>query len=329
MDKEAQSLSILGTSSTSPIPQTIRTLHQQQETGLPLKITEGYRAANGDEKAFAAAFDDHEVNGGDSAGFYRSGEYSAQSGTLKIERNFLIVERPLDFMHRCKDETEESYEATPLLGSSSCRYPIEDPDVEQIPWESRFLAFASCRIENYVGLEQELDPVSARILSIEGQYHTTGWISIISSSVEDARSQGNREIKTWTTTPTIEQTRLGYFCRCMCAEHHSSADKQSSGPTDEPSPRVIGYFHSLGAILFEDLIDASFEERFGHLLVCDDWIGWSSQRSAHEQSDFMAPRPAGLPAGLSIPGSRGTQTARRLRICSKLECQSSQATGIM
>ncbi|KAF9080713.1 hypothetical protein BGX23_001767 [Mortierella sp. AD031] len=60
----------------------------------------------------------------------------------------------------------------PLL--DICRPPVEDPSADQIPWESRFLGFATCHIDNYVGLAQELGSVDADILSVEGQLHTTG-----------------------------------------------------------------------------------------------------------------------------------------------------------
>ncbi|KAK3818453.1 MAG: hypothetical protein J3Q66DRAFT_439541 [Benniella sp.] len=41
----------------------------------------------------------------------------------------------------------------PELDLGSCRPPSEDSNVENIPWEARFHALATCRIEHYIGLK--------------------------------------------------------------------------------------------------------------------------------------------------------------------------------
>jgi len=212
--------------------------------------------------------------------------------------------------------------------------------VENIPWEARFPAFATCRIEHYIGLKQESGRVSDRMISIEGQFHTAGWIPIIYSSIEGAQKYRTMATTFLRYTPTVQEAaeymigRLKVVVRerqgihmaawydgdlsvsswfrlsrhvgrgdFMVDKHgwqkvddawmrslvreavesvFSSPDLNSRSvsqeigfyvATDESSPQVIDYFHTLGGILFEDLIDASFERRFGHLVVYDDWVG--------------------------------------------------------
>ncbi|KAF9292396.1 hypothetical protein BGZ68_006342 [Mortierella alpina] len=260
--------------------------------------------------------------------------------TFKIRRKFhafgdvrgggldRIVHWSLNFVY---DAAGSNDRGIPQLDSESCHPPAEDPDVEQTPWEARFPAFATCRIENYVGLKQELDIFEERMLSIEGQFHTTGWIPLAFSSLENAQTYRSMAISFLRYSPTVyeaaeyltailEETirmRQGWQwmsrsnAGLLLSMHVRRGDfvtdgygwqdhgegwlktvvkdavEETLGPltkatgfylaTDESSGRLLDYFHSLGAVLFEDLIDARFEHRFAHLLAVDDWIGLVEQ----------------------------------------------------
>ncbi|KAF9949748.1 hypothetical protein BGZ72_008512 [Mortierella alpina] len=268
-----------------------------------------------------------------------------KDGTFKLHRSFYafgdvrgggldrIVQWSLDFVHNANGS---SGKGIPQLDAESCHPPPESADEDQIPWEARFPAFATCRIENYVGLKQELGSLQERILSIEGQFHTTGWMPLAYSSLENAQTYRSMAISFLRYTPTVYEAadylsailvdtiRLRHRLKrtatsggvpgsplLLLSMHVRRGDFVTDGygwqdhgeawlktvvkdatedvlgplskthgfylATDESSPRLLDYFHSLGAILFEDLIDAEFERRFSHLLAVDDWIGLVEQ----------------------------------------------------
>ncbi|KAF9437190.1 hypothetical protein BGZ76_001649 [Entomortierella beljakovae] len=264
-----------------------------------------------------------------------------------------IAEWSLDFEYNLKNNK-------PKL--SNCRRPEEEPNSKEIPWEARFPAFATCRIENYVGIKQELSLVTETILSIEGQFHTTGWIPIIYSSIENAhkyrdiattylkysptvyeaaeylmRNLGNRVLPVQSGDEPIESDLLGSswlplsmhvrrgdfvtdeygwqefsdsWMKTLVKDAVDATFKlesPSNSPllpryfymaTDELSPSVIDYFHSLGAILFEDLIDDQFEERFNHLIVYDDWIGLVEQIICAKAKSFYGTMTSSFTSGI-------------------------------
>jgi hypothetical protein len=68
--------------------------------------------------------------------------------------------------------------------------------------------------------------------------------------------------------------------------------------TDETSPVVLDYFQSLGAILFEDLLDPTFESRFGNLIVFDDWIGLVEQLICARAGMFVGTMSSSFSSGI-------------------------------
>lgn len=68
--------------------------------------------------------------------------------------------------------------------------------------------------------------------------------------------------------------------------------------TDETSSTVLDYFQSLGAILFEDLLDPTFESRFGHLIVFDDWIGLIEQLICARAGMFVGTMSSSFSSGI-------------------------------
>ncbi|KAF9964527.1 hypothetical protein BGZ70_006343, partial [Mortierella alpina] len=287
-------------------------------------------------------------------------------GTFKIRRKFFafgdvrgggldrIVQWSLGFVH---DPQSGNDKGTPQLDAESCRPPVEDPDVEQIPWEARFPAFATCRIKNYVGLKQELGSVQEQMLSIEGQFHTTGWMPLAFSSLENAQTYRSMAITFLRYSPAVyeaaeyltarleETIRMRQGLKRRTTDNNTAssprlllsmhvrrgdfvtdgygwqdhgeawlktvvkdAAEEVLGPlsktrgfylaTDESSPRLLDYFHSLGAILFEDLIDAKFEQRFANLLAVDDWIGLVEQVICAQAKMFYGTMTSSFTSGI-------------------------------
>ncbi|KAF9940924.1 hypothetical protein BGZ67_006346 [Mortierella alpina] len=284
-------------------------------------------------------------------------------GTFKIPRKFYafgdvrgggldrIVQWSVDFVHDPKGSNDKG---VPQLDAESCHPPAEDPDVEQTPWEARFPAFATCRIENYVGLKQELGSFQTRMLSIEGQFHTTGWMPLAFSSLENAQTYRSMAITFLRYSPIVyeaaeyltaileETIRMrqgldrtatipgspqlllsmhvrrgdfvtdGYGWQDHGEEWLRAVVKDAAeevlGPlsktvgfylaTDESSPQLLDYFHSLGAILFEDLIDARFEQKFAHLLAVDDWIGLVEQVICARANMFYGTMTSSFTSGI-------------------------------
>ncbi|KAF9080714.1 hypothetical protein BGX23_001768 [Mortierella sp. AD031] len=68
--------------------------------------------------------------------------------------------------------------------------------------------------------------------------------------------------------------------------------------TDESSPQILDYFHSLGAILFEDLLEAAFESRFAHLIAFDDWIGLVEQLICARAQMFYGTMSSSFTSGI-------------------------------
>ncbi|KAG0197602.1 hypothetical protein BGX28_008886 [Mortierella sp. GBA30] len=305
-------------------------------------------------------------------------------GSFKVRRTFYafgdvrgggldrIVQWSLDFVHDPKQADAEWHKGIPLLDMDSCRPPDEDPFVDQIPWEARFPAFATCSIENYVGLKQELNIRDARILSIEGQFHTTGWMPLVYSSLESAQAYRSMALSFLQYTPavyeaaeylssklkTIIQSRQGAMVDIASMDQSNDIDKDNdstwlqlsmhvrrgdfvtdrhgwqefdeqwmrsvvkeavemvfgSNPlstdkqeeprigfymaTDESSPEVLDYFSSLGAVLFEDLIDQTFEDRFDYLIAFDDWIGLVEQVICTRAKSFYGTMSSSFTSGI-------------------------------
>ncbi|KAK3846696.1 MAG: hypothetical protein J3R72DRAFT_471426 [Linnemannia gamsii] len=293
--------------------------------------------------------------------------------------------------------TSRSNKGHPLL--ETCRPPLEDPAADQIPWESRFPGFATCRIENYVGLADELGPIDADVLVIEGQFHTTGWIPLAYSSLENAHNHRRMALTYLTYSPSVHEAadylmaslrakiqrrqpqgkgrgalgnddanpsdyswlRLSMHVRRgdFVSQKHGwqkfddtwmgslvkeavesvfgpidttlditsttpvsndepgidapqDTNQQQPGPhqqiqipqfgfymsTDESSPQILDYFQSLGAILFEDLLDNRFESRFGHLIVFDDWIGLVEQLICARAGMFYGTMSSSFSSGI-------------------------------
>ncbi|ORZ05959.1 hypothetical protein BCR41DRAFT_361479 [Lobosporangium transversale] len=261
------------------------------------------------------------------------------------------------------------YEKSPVLDNGTCVPPTEDPLADQIPWEARFPGFATCRIENYVDLHEELGFVSARILSIEGQFHTTGWIPIIYSSIEGA--ERHRTIATtflrfapvvfeaadylWRRLKDMLQKR--YFKADLSLGHSDPSDDSNwlllsmhvrrgdfitdkhgwqefdtewmiscvkdavesvftdvtdeninksideasrlfYMATDEVSPQIIESFRSLGAVFVKDLMDGYFMERFGHLVVFEDWLGLVEQLICARATRFYGTMSSSFTGGI-------------------------------
>ncbi|KAG0244247.1 hypothetical protein BGX31_009527 [Mortierella sp. GBA43] len=301
----------------------------------------------------------------------RENAFKDEHGTFKVRRSFYafsdvrgggldrIVEWSLDFKHDSRDHVK----AVPVLDSDSCHPPSEDSNAKNAPWEARFPAFATCRIEHYVGLKQELGQVTAPILSIEGQFHTAGWIPIIYSSIQNAQKHRIMATSFLRYSPAVYEAakylmeRLESMLRAgrnmdvnknngdvlpsswfllsmhvrrgdfiddkhgwqkfddawmgslikeavesvFSPDHNSTS--ASHGPrfyiaTDESSPEVIDYFHSVGALLFEDLIDEWFEERFRHLVVYDDWIGLVEQLICAQAKQFYGTMTSSFTSGI-------------------------------
>ncbi|KAF9276937.1 hypothetical protein BGZ88_001442 [Linnemannia elongata] len=287
----------------------------------------------------------------------------------------------------------------PLL--DTCRPPLEDPSADQIPWQSRFPGFATCRIQNYVGLAQELGQIDADVLVVEGQFHTAGWIPMAHSSLETAKKHRQMALTYLRYSPVVHEAadylmerlkarilrrggsgnvekggdfwlRLSMHVRRgdFVSQKHGwqnfddgwmgslvkdavesvfgpldpslnlsspipgtvsevdegSADNSSqdnndnnnngqtssrSQPspinipefgfymsTDETSPQILSYFQSLGAILFEDLLDPYFESRFGHLIIFDDWIGLVEQLICARAAMFVGTMSSSFTSGI-------------------------------
>ncbi|KAG0263234.1 hypothetical protein BG011_009069, partial [Mortierella polycephala] len=302
----------------------------------------------------------------------REGTEQEADGAFSIKRSFYafgdvrgggldrIIEWSVDWKYEPDYVHDEQRKGNPLL--ESCRAPVEDSSMEQLPWEARFPSFATCRIENYVGLKQELEPAQARILSIEGQFHTTGWVPMVYSSLESAQEYRSMAISFLRYAPSVEEaadiligklrtminTRLmgrnpsgdqldsswlllsmhvrrgdfvtdghgwqefdGGWMRSIVKDAVEEVLPSQSGPdqqitptvsfymaTDETSSEVLNYFHLLGAILFEDLIDQSFEERFGHLIVYDDWVGLVEQQICARAKMFYGTMSSSFTSGI-------------------------------
>ncbi|KAF9113095.1 hypothetical protein BGX27_002251 [Mortierella sp. AM989] len=278
-----------------------------------------------------------------------------------------IVEWSLNFKYTPEDINQIMHKGKPLLGKDSCRPPKEGPQVNKIPWEARFPAFATCRIENYVGIKQELDDFHEQIISIEGQFHTTGWIPIIYSSLENANKYRTIATTFLQYAPAVHEAadylmkRLKDMVLARHSQHLTSSNNPHEGKpdsswlllsmhvrrgdfitdkygwqefsdtwmkslvknavdtvfspepsissrlppnigfymaTDESSPWVIDYFHSLGAILFEDLTDGPFEKRFAQLIVYDDWIGLVEQLICAKAKRFYGTMTSSFTSGI-------------------------------
>ncbi|KAG0330083.1 hypothetical protein BG000_011837 [Podila horticola] len=271
-----------------------------------------------------------------------------------------IMSWSVDFHYRPQDASRTIFKATPQLDSHSCTPPTDDPAVDQIPWEARFPSFATCRIENYVGVKQELDALDAKIVSVEGQFHTAGWIPLIYSDLESALRYRSMAVSHLRYTPAVEEAtehllqqlrhRLGPSLPAL--QQGSFLDNHGAEPwfplsmhirrgdfitdqygwqefdeawmktlvdnaistvfsplsndlpaifylaTDESSPAILDYFHSVGAILFEDLIDDAFEARFGHLIVYDDWIGLVEQLICARAKKFYGTMTSSFTSGI-------------------------------
>lgn len=297
--------------------------------------------------------------------------------------------------------TTRNSKGRPLL--ETCHPPREDPSADQIPWESRFPRFATCRIQNYVGLTQELGQIDADVLVVEGQFHTAGWIPMAHSSLENAQKHRRMALTYLNYSPAVHEAadylmerlkakilrrggggggdgyaekgddswlrlsmhvRRGDFVshkhgwqnfdddwmgslvkdavesvfgpfdpslnlsspilRPVSAVDEGTADdssresnnyndQPSSGPqlspiklpkfgfymsTDETSYQILDYFQSLGAILFEDLLDPYFESRFGHLIVFDDWIGLVEQVICARAALFVGTMSSSFTSGI-------------------------------
>ncbi|KAG0065511.1 hypothetical protein BGZ90_001755 [Linnemannia elongata] len=292
----------------------------------------------------------------------------------------------------------------PLL--DTCRPPLEDPSADQIPWQSRFPGFATCRIQNYVGLAKELGQIDADVLVVEGQFHTAGWIPMAHSSLETAKKHRRMALTYLRYSPVVHEAadylierlkarilrrggngnvekggdfwlRLSMHVRrgdfvsqkhgwqnfddgwmgslvkdavesvfgpldpslnlsnpipgTVSEEDEGSAEDSSqdnndnnnndnnnngqtssrSQPspinipdfgfymsTDETSPQILNYFQSLGAILFEDLLDPYFESRFGHLIIYDDWIGLVEQWICARAAMFVGTMSSSFTSGI-------------------------------
>ncbi|KAF9137439.1 hypothetical protein BGX30_010247 [Mortierella sp. GBA39] len=288
----------------------------------------------------------------------------------------------------------------PLL--DTCRPPLEEPSVDQIPWESRFPGFATCRIQNYVGLAQELGEIDADVLVVEGQFHTAGWIPMAHSSLENAQKNRRMALTYLRYSPVVHEAAdylmerlkdrilrrggggnaekgddswlrlsmhvrrgdfvllkhgwqnfddgwMGFLVKDavesvfgpfdpslnlsslipgpVSEEDEETADDSSqdnnnnnnnndqpfSRPqpspikipkfgfymsTDETSSQILDYFQSLGAILFEDLLDPYFESRFGHLIVFDDWIGLVEQLICARAAMFVGTMSSSFTSGI-------------------------------
>ncbi|KAG0271432.1 hypothetical protein BGZ95_000758 [Linnemannia exigua] len=293
--------------------------------------------------------------------------------------------------------TSGSNKGYPLL--ETCRPPPEDPSADQIPWESRFPGFATCHIENYVGLAEELGPIDADVLVVEGQFHTTGWIPLVYSSLENAQNHRLMALTYLMYSPVVHEAadylmaklkariqrrqqqqqqqqgkgvldnddanpsdyswlqlsihvRRGDFVsqkhgwqkfddnwmgslvkdavESIFGPIGTTLDISSTTPvsndergidtpqdtnhqphqqiqtprfgfymsTDESSPQILDYFQSLGAILFEDLLDDHFESRFGHLIVFDDWIGLVEQLICARAGMFYGTMSSSFSSGI-------------------------------
>ncbi|KAG0099661.1 hypothetical protein BGZ93_006646 [Podila epicladia] len=272
-----------------------------------------------------------------------------------------IMHWSVDFHYQRQDDSKSLFKGTPQLDSHFCTLPIEDPSVNQVPWEARFPSFATCRIEHYVGLKQELGDLDARIVSVEGQFHTAGWIPLIYSDLESALRYRSMAVSHLRYTPAVEEAaeyllqqlrgrldpsslpapqqgsflgnqgaeswfplsmhiRRGDFVtdqygwqefdEAWMEELVNNAISTVFSPlkdehprifylaTDESSPTTLDYFHSVGAILFEDLIDDTFEIRFGHLIVYDDWIGLVEQLICARARTFYGTMTSSFTSGI-------------------------------
>ncbi|KAG0358734.1 hypothetical protein BG005_001921, partial [Podila minutissima] len=286
--------------------------------------------------------------------FYAFGD--VRSGGLNRIMNWSV-----DFHYQPQDASISLFKGTPQLDRHFCTPPIEDPSVNQIPWEARFPSFATCRIEHYVGLKQELGALDARIVSVDGQFHTAGWIPLIYSDLESALRYRSMAVSHLRYTPAVEEAaeyllrqlwrRLGpsslpalqqglflgnqgaepWFPLSMHIRRGDFVTDQYGWQefdeawmktlvnnavstvfsplsdetlrifylaTDESSPTTLDYFHSVGAILFEDLINDAFEARFGHLVVYDDWIGLVEQLICARARKFYGTMTSSFTSGI-------------------------------
>lgn len=88
---------------------------------------------------------------------------------------------------------------------------------------------------------------------------------------------------------------------------------------DETSSQILDYFQSLGAILFEDLLDPYFESRFGHLIVFDDWIGLVEQLICARAALFVGTMSSSFTSGIlnlrlnpeALDGEEGGESGNR------------------
>ncbi|KAG0290041.1 hypothetical protein BGZ96_006478 [Linnemannia gamsii] len=336
-----------------------------------------------------------------------------EDGTVHVNRSFFafadvqgggvgrIVNWSVQFQYQPTTDKKDPIRRSkgrPLL--NSCRPPLEEPSADQIPWESRFPGFATCHITNYVGLAQQLGQVDADVLVVEGQFHTTGWIPLAYSSLENARRHQRMALTYLRYSPAVHEAadylmgklksriqrrsgdgfsggdspekgdyswlRLSMHVRRgdFVSEKHGwqnyddswmsslvkdavesvfgpldsslnisnptpaliSVSEDTTGDvshdsnndsrpppsqssikipkfgfymsTDETSPAVLDYFQSLGAILFEDLLDPTFESRFGHLIIFDDWIGLVEQLICARAEMFVGTMSSSFSSGI-------------------------------
>ncbi|KAG0347344.1 hypothetical protein BG004_007934 [Podila humilis] len=203
---------------------------------------------------------------------------------------------------------------------------------EDIPWEARFPAFATCKIENYVGLKQVLGREDeVQVLSIEGQFHTAGWIPLAYKDRENALAYRAKAMKQLKYTPAVHEAAeylLEKLRRQMMMDvaggingiglgigvgvgrsrdsqrplsETSSLDEEQQveeEATDESLPETLAYFRGLGAVLFEDLVDDEFKERFKYLIVYEDWIGLVEQVICARARKFFGTMTSSFTSGI-------------------------------
>ncbi|KAF9426978.1 hypothetical protein BGZ94_005702 [Podila epigama] len=287
-----------------------------------------------------------------------------------------ILDWSVDFVYHPEDLTvsKARFRGTPRLDSQSCFPPVEDPMMSQLPWEARFPAFATCLIQNYVGLKQELGSLDSTIVSVEGQFHTAGWMPLVYSEKKSALRYRSMAVNHLRYTPAVEEAaeyllqklrnkmdpsqpstthglldgqgaepwfplsmhiRRGDFVtdkygwqkfdqEWMMSLVKSAVESSSTAATTEPgsqdsddakdkmeNPGTLFYLatdesnsetldalQALGAVLFEDLIDDTFEVRFGHLVVYDDWIGLVEQLICTRAQRFLGTMTSSLTSGI-------------------------------
>ncbi|KAI9242146.1 MAG: hypothetical protein BYD32DRAFT_448136 [Podila humilis] len=236
-----------------------------------------------------------------------------------------IMSWSVDFHYQPQDVTRTLFKGIPQLDSQSCTPPTEDPSVDQIPWEARFPSFAICRIENYVGLKQELDALDARILSVEAVEEAAEYILEKlrhrldpSPALQPSSYLKNRGAEPW--FPLSMHIRRGDFVTEKYGWQEFDNDwmqtlvdnaistvffplsnksrKVFYLATDESSSTTLDYFRAMGAVMFEDLINDAFEARFGDLIVYDDWIGLVEQLICARSRKFYGTMTSSFTSGI-------------------------------